>query len=168
MTEYVRAQDGYVRSAYFYRDRGQKLKAGPLWDYDLSFGVSCCFNSHLTGVDPVTGSGWQFNNGYNRGARENGLADTAHTAVMGRLDWTRLMMADPDFKQLFVDSWQQLRQIVGLRRVSIGNQVGQLRPGRTPRRESLRVGNACVDLVAARFQPRLQRASAAIRRQCGT
>ena len=109
MTEYVRAQDGYVRSAYFYRDRGQKLKAGPLWDYDLSFGVSCCFNSHLTGVDPVTGSGWQFNNGYNRGARENGLADTAHTAVMGRLDWTRLMMADPDFKQLFVDSWQQLR-----------------------------------------------------------
>lgn len=86
MNEYVRAQDGYVRSAYFYKDRGQKLKAGPLWDFDLSFGVSCCFNTHLTGVDSATGSGWQWNNGYNRGARENGLADTAHTAAMGRLD----------------------------------------------------------------------------------
>lgn len=51
MNEYVRAQDGYVRSAYFYKDRGQKLKAGPLWDFDPSFGVSCCFNTHLTGID---------------------------------------------------------------------------------------------------------------------
>lgn len=111
MNEYVRAQDGYVRSAYFYnyKDRGQKLKAGPLWDYDLSFGVSCCFNSHLTGVDPGTGSGWQFNHGYNRGARENGLSDTAHLATMARLDWTKLMMQDPEFKQLFVDTWEPLR-----------------------------------------------------------
>ena len=112
MNEYVRAQDGYVRSAYFYRDRGGKLKAGPLWDFDLSFGVSCCFNTHLTGVDPSTGSGWQWNHGYNRGARENGLADNAHTAVMGRLDWTKIMMTDPDFKQIFVDSWQKLRTSV--------------------------------------------------------
>ncbi|MFN0129143.1 MAG: CotH kinase family protein [Verrucomicrobiales bacterium] len=109
MNEYVRAQDGYVRSAYFHRDRGGKLKAGPLWDFDLSFGVSCCFNTHLTGVDPSTRSGWQWNNGYNRGARENGQADDAHAAVMGRLDWTKIMMTDPDFKQIFVDSWQKLR-----------------------------------------------------------
>ncbi len=109
MNEYVRAQDGYVRSAYFYKDRGQKLKAGPLWDFDLSFGISCCFNTHLTGVDSDTGSGWQWNHGYNRGARENGLADNAHTAAMGRLDWTKIMMTDPDFRQIFVDSWQKLR-----------------------------------------------------------
>lgn len=109
MNEYVRAQDGYVRSSYFYRDRGQKLQAGPLWDFDLSFGISCCFNSHLTGVDPQTGSGWQYNNGYNRGARENGLPDNSHTAGMGRLDWTKIMMTDPDFRQLFVDAWEKLR-----------------------------------------------------------
>ncbi|HWB06813.1 MAG TPA: CotH kinase family protein [Verrucomicrobiales bacterium] len=109
LTEFVRAQDGYVRSAYYYKDRGQKLKAGPLWDYDLSFGVSCCFNSHRTDVDPATGSGWQFNYGYNRGARENGLSDGAHTTAMARLDWMRLMMQDADYKQLFIDTWQTLR-----------------------------------------------------------
>lgn len=110
LTEFVRSQDGYVRSAYFHKDRGGKLIAGPLWDYDLTFGVSCCFNSHLTGVDPATGSGWQYNNGYNRGARENGLADNAHNSTMARLDWTRLMMADPAFRQRFTDSYQLLRR----------------------------------------------------------
>ncbi len=109
LTEFVRAQDGYVRSAYFYKDRGQKLKAGPLWDYDLSFGVSCCFNSYRTDVDPSTGSGWQYVHAYNRGARENGLADDSHSATMARLDWTKLMMQDPDFKQQFIDTWQLLR-----------------------------------------------------------
>ena len=110
LTEFGRSQDGYVRSAYFHKDRGGKLIAGPLWDYDLTFGVSCCFNSHLTGIDPATGSGWQYNNGYNRGARENGLADNAHGSTMARLDWTRLMMADPAFRQRFTDSYQSLRR----------------------------------------------------------
>jgi hypothetical protein len=108
--EFTRSQDGYVRSTYFYKDRSGKLLAGPLWDFDLTFGNTCCFNAHLTGVDPDTGSGWQWDHGYNRGGRENGLGDSAHFATMARLDWTRLMWQDVEFKQRFIDRWQHLRQ----------------------------------------------------------
>ncbi|WP_437512993.1 CotH kinase family protein [Sorangium sp. So ce1099] len=30
--------DAYVRSAYYHKDRDQKLKAGPLWDYNFALG----------------------------------------------------------------------------------------------------------------------------------
>ncbi|MGK3992767.1 CotH kinase family protein [Sorangium sp. So ce1024] len=30
--------DAYVRSAYYFKDRDQKLKAGPLWDYNFALG----------------------------------------------------------------------------------------------------------------------------------
>lgn len=87
INEFTREQDNYVRSAYLYKDRGGRLKNGPMWDYNLSFGMSCCFNSHLTGVDRSTRSGWQWDHAYNRGARENGVGDSSHSATMRRHDW---------------------------------------------------------------------------------
>ncbi len=109
INEFAREQDDYVRSAYLYKDRGGKLVNGPLWDYNLSFGISCCFNSHLTGIDGATGSGWQWDHAYNRGARENGLSDGAHSSSMARHDWYRLILQDPDFMQLFIDRYGELR-----------------------------------------------------------
>jgi len=39
INELTRNVDAYVRSAYYHKDRDQKLKAGPLWDYNFSLGV---------------------------------------------------------------------------------------------------------------------------------
>jgi hypothetical protein len=43
--EFSRNMDAYIRSAYFYKDRGGKIVAGPLWDYNLTFDVGGSFNN---------------------------------------------------------------------------------------------------------------------------
>ncbi len=41
MNEFTKARDFFSSSAYLYKDSGDgKMKMGPLWDYDLSFGKS--------------------------------------------------------------------------------------------------------------------------------
>ncbi len=41
MNEFTKARDFFSSSAYLYKDSGDgKMKIGPLWDYDLSFGKS--------------------------------------------------------------------------------------------------------------------------------
>jgi hypothetical protein len=48
--------DGYRLSTYFYKDRGEKVRAFPLWDYNLSLGNA----NYNAGMDPA---GWYFNSG---------------------------------------------------------------------------------------------------------
>jgi hypothetical protein len=53
--------DAYAISTFFYKDREDKdnrLKFGPLWDYDLAFGNASFQNGHLT-------TGWQFDQASN-------------------------------------------------------------------------------------------------------
>ena len=38
MAEIASNPDAYQFSTYFHKDRGGKLRAGPIWDYNLSFG----------------------------------------------------------------------------------------------------------------------------------
>ncbi len=86
MTELTKNADGYLYSTYFYKDREDKdnrLKMGPLWDYDLAFGNSIFQGANLT-------HNWQFE--YNT-----------------TLNITRLLQ-DEDFAQLFEDRWHDLRQ----------------------------------------------------------
>lgn len=47
--------DVYQSSTFFHKDRGGKLRAGPVWDFNQSFGSTFTNSSH---VDQ-----WQFNNG---------------------------------------------------------------------------------------------------------
>jgi hypothetical protein len=57
--------DAYQISTYFHKDRGGKLKAGPVWDFNLSYGNDLFlwgYNRSLTNV-------WQFDNGDNTGSR---------------------------------------------------------------------------------------------------
>ena len=49
--EFMRNSDAYGWSAYFHKDRNEKLKAGPVWDFDQSSGNS----SYLEGEKPT---GW--------------------------------------------------------------------------------------------------------------
>jgi len=60
VNEVSRNVDGYRLSTYFYKDRyskGGKIKAGPVWDYDLAFR-----NANYCKGSDVSGWGYQFNN----------------------------------------------------------------------------------------------------------
>ncbi len=47
--------DGYTKSTYYHKDRNGKLRAGPIWDHNITFG-----NTYSTGSKPDI---WQFDDG---------------------------------------------------------------------------------------------------------
>jgi hypothetical protein len=57
--------DAYQFSTYYHKDRNGKLRAGPLWDQDLTFGYDLFF----WGFDRSKTDRWQFSNGDNEGPR---------------------------------------------------------------------------------------------------
>lgn len=95
IVEYAKQIDGYRLSNYMSKDRGEKLKMEPIWDWNLSFG----------------------NANYNTGDRTSGWYYT----VIGENDhiWMRRMLhgstspfarnGDPDFRQAISDRWSDLR-----------------------------------------------------------
>ncbi|WP_433533285.1 CotH kinase family protein [Micromonospora sp. CA-263727] len=87
INELSREMDSYVRSAYFYKDRDTKIFAGPLWDYDLTFGVGGFFANDQT-------AGWQYQQ-----VRQP-LAN----------DWYTQLMRDPAFVNQVRLRWQALRR----------------------------------------------------------
>ncbi|MBS7786579.1 CotH kinase family protein [Flavobacterium sp. CYK-55] len=54
--------DAYQLSTYFHKDRNGKLRAGPIWDFNLAYGLDVFGNRSLTNV-------WQFDNVDNVGAK---------------------------------------------------------------------------------------------------
>lgn len=85
MVEIGRNVDGYTFSVFFHKGRNGKLKIGPLWDWDLSFGNS----------KPMHGTrryGWQYER------------------VAGpEYEWYKRLFEDPDFLQRYIDRWAELR-----------------------------------------------------------
>ncbi len=77
--------DGYRLSTYFYKDRGQKIKASPLWDYNLSGGNADYLD------------GWNYRNWY------YSLVGAADYQFYSRL------RADPGYTQRHWDRYWQLR-----------------------------------------------------------
>jgi len=57
--------DGYQLSTYFHKDRNGKLRAGPIWDFNLTYGNDLFF----WGFDRSHTDVWQFSNGDNEGAK---------------------------------------------------------------------------------------------------
>jgi hypothetical protein len=55
--------DAYQFSTFFHKDRNGKLRAGPIWDLNLTFGNDLFF----FGLDRSKTDLWQFNNGDNEG-----------------------------------------------------------------------------------------------------
>jgi len=79
--------DAYQFSTYFHKDRLGKLSAGPIWDFNLTYGNDLIFwnlNRSFTNV-------WQFNNGDNVGPKF----------------WLELYN-NPVFKCLLSQRWNQL------------------------------------------------------------
>lgn len=89
---FVKNTDGLWRSAYFSKDRGGRLVAGPVWDYDRSLGSA-------DGRDARWDS-WELEAATDKGA----LVD------YWRFGWWGILATDPEFMQQWVDRWQTLRR----------------------------------------------------------
>lgn len=87
VNELSRNLDGYMKSAYFYKDRYGKLSAGPFWDYDGAWGSG-------GRRDNLAAAGWQ----YERQEQEK----RAH-------GWIGRLMADPAFAAQVGARWRELR-----------------------------------------------------------
>ena len=87
--ELTRNMDAYARSQYLYKDRGGKISAGPLWDYDLTFDVGGEFHN-------LDLEGWQYE----------------QSAMRDRVDntWFQRLLTDPAFAAQVAARWQLLRQ----------------------------------------------------------
>ncbi|MBN2739182.1 MAG: CotH kinase family protein [Spirochaetales bacterium] len=83
--------DSYVRSTYIYKDKEEKLKAGPLWDYNLAYD---CFTGFGWGTTSNV-EGWQYGSG-----------------MMGFnvvCDWFNTLMQNTTFQNRVKQRWQELR-----------------------------------------------------------
>ncbi|RZJ67843.1 MAG: T9SS type A sorting domain-containing protein [Flavobacterium sp.] len=63
-SEYASNVDSYQFSTYFHKDRAGKLRAGPIWDYNLTYGNDLGGMPGRSEFDV-----WQFDNGDNTGAK---------------------------------------------------------------------------------------------------
>lgn len=81
--------DAYQFSTFFHKDRGGKLKAGPIWDFNLTFGNDL----FLWGFDRSHTDIWQFANGDNEGAK-----------------FWKDLFNNPTYKCHFAKRWNQLTQ----------------------------------------------------------
>ncbi len=88
LVEFTKNIDGFRLSTYYHKDRGEKIKQGPAWDYNLSFA----------------------NGNYLQGAYPEGWYHTGISSLQYPY-WTRLFQ-DPNFEQRVADRWQELRQSV--------------------------------------------------------
>ena len=85
IAEYTSNVDVYGLSTFFHKDRKGKLRAGPVWDYNLSFGYDEFGDRSCYDV-------WQFYNGSNDGAKF----------------WTVLFFNCPTFRCYFAKRWNEL------------------------------------------------------------
>ncbi|MBL9203028.1 MAG: CotH kinase family protein [Opitutaceae bacterium] len=79
--------DAFIKSAYFTKDRGGKLAAGPVWDFDRALG-----------------SYWD-----ERSFRYDVWSGIGGTDVWNT-GWWGVIARDPEFMQDWVDRWQSLRK----------------------------------------------------------
>ena len=86
IAEFSSNVDVYSLSTFFHKDRNGKLRAGPVWDYNLAYGHDEFGNRSRYDV-------WQFSNGNNDGSRF----------------WTDLFNA-PTFRCYFARRWFELTQ----------------------------------------------------------
>jgi hypothetical protein len=81
--------DAYTYSTFFHKDRNGKLRAGPLWDLNLTFG----YDLAIWGYDRSKPDVWQFSTGDNDGAR-----------------FWRDLFENPQFRCSMYKRWTELTQ----------------------------------------------------------
>jgi hypothetical protein len=85
MVETTKNVDGYRFSVFFSKDRGGKIKAEPIWDWNLAFG--------------------------NANGKQSWLPEYWLWPLLDdkEYSWYRRLFDDPDFGQRYVDRWAALR-----------------------------------------------------------
>lgn len=91
LNEWMKNIDGFWLSQYFYKDRGDVLVSGPLWDFDRALG-----NANYR--EGWTGIGWYWED----------LIAQEPTAYK----WYPRLFEDPNFQQRWIDRWFELRRSV--------------------------------------------------------
>jgi hypothetical protein len=81
--------DAYQFSTYFHKDLNGKLRAGPIWDLNLTFG----YDLSIWGFDRSKTNNWQFSNGDNEGSK-----------------FWRDLFNNPEFRCCLSRRWNQLIQ----------------------------------------------------------
>ncbi|UMY66723.1 MULTISPECIES: CotH kinase family protein [unclassified Flavobacterium] len=89
LAELASNADSYQLSTYFHKDRNGKLRAGPIWDYNLTYGNDL----FLWGYDRSHYDVWQFGNGDNQGA-----------------SFWQTLFNNPTYKCYFARRWGELTQ----------------------------------------------------------
>ncbi|MCH8487963.1 MAG: CotH kinase family protein [Candidatus Cyclonatronum sp.] len=96
ITELLKEIDGYRLSTYLTKNRHEKLRMGPLWDFNLSLGNA----NYLSGENP---EGWYYTQ----------LAGGNDCFIgCGIRDWYVRMLQDPAFAAQLRQRWQMHRQNV--------------------------------------------------------
>jgi hypothetical protein len=102
LNEFTRNMDGYVRSQYFYKDRGAKINAGPVWDFDLIAGTGI----KTTAMANISTEGW----GYEANAsRMDPTSGGTPGSSSGTSDWFPILLKDATFTSQLVARWKVLR-----------------------------------------------------------
>jgi len=110
LVEFSKQIDGIRLSDYFHKDRGGKIEAGPIWDWNLSFGNG----NYLRGGHT---NGWYYSE------QDQGITANEHLWLRRLINGNVAMGAvladgsgnspgpggDPDFNQKIVDRWSVLR-----------------------------------------------------------
>ncbi len=94
INEFTKNSDGYKLSTYMHKDKdskGGKLTAGPIWDFDQSYGLSIVCSSHIT-------TGWTY------------LQNQENCEDVGTMPlWWQEMMTDPTFINRLNCRWKDFR-----------------------------------------------------------
>jgi hypothetical protein len=103
VNELTRSLDAYARSQYYFKDRGEKINAGPLWDFDLIAGTGISTN-----YANLAAEGWQYEA---NAARLGGTGATNPRGANGpSVDWFPRLVAEPEFQTQLVARWKELRR----------------------------------------------------------
>ena len=87
ISEFSSNADAYQFSTYYHKDRNGKLRAGPIWDNDLTFGNDI----FMWGLNRSKSNLWQFANGDNEGPL-----------------WWRYLYNSKEFRCLLSRRWKEL------------------------------------------------------------
>ena len=87
LNTFVSNFDALDRSSYFTKDRGGKLVAGPVWDFDRALGSATVFHTTPWNV-------W----------------NTEDATDLWNTGWWARLARDPEFMQDWIDRWQALRR----------------------------------------------------------
>jgi CotH protein. len=108
--------DAYEFSTYFHKDRNGKLRAGPIWDNDLTYGNDLFF----WGLDRSKTNIWQFSNGDNDGSRFwHDMFNTATFKCYLSKRWNELILSEQPLNLISIDN------LIDLTSANISEAIGR-------------------------------------------